>query len=303
MFVGAALSKLLVDFLPLKYTPPVQMPSFTPDISYTAVFIHGITLVLLFPIAEEIFFRSYLLEQLRKIMHSGVALLIQSLLFALAHLPRTQFYFHAGGYQVVIATFFYGLILGAWRIRFRSIIPLMLAHVLLNGVVSISSLKTQYDFAQFSTDMPSDFFARTRTSPQCWKIYKLTKEPISKAIPAIIEFVGDQDEVVSVYAAGVLQNHYRNDAEPYLKEALASDNKKTVESALFLIGPWHWSNLQEEVRTVAWTHNDPHIQRRAALILLDLKDAVGLRKIAEEHPKENIRNAAKEYLRRLEEDK
>lgn len=302
LFVGVAISILMIDFLPLKYTPPVLAPGFTPDISYIAVFIHGITMILLFPVAEEIFFRGYLLEQLRKVTHSGIALLIQSLLFSLIHLPRTQFYPHSTGYLVIIATFFYGLALGAWRIKFRSMVPLMLAHIILNGVLGFSGLKTRYDYAQFSSEMPSDFFSRTRTSPQCWEIYRLTKEPTSKAIPAIIEFANDQDDVVSIYATTMIQNHYRNDAEPYLREALASDNNRTVESVLFSIGMGYWPHLAEDVRKVAWNHNDPNIQRRAALALYDYNDAEGLRKIAAEHPNEKTRDAAQEYLRMLGEN-
>ncbi|MCD4726318.1 MAG: CPBP family intramembrane metalloprotease [Pirellulales bacterium] len=305
MFIGTVLSKLIVDFLPLRYTPPVQMPGFTPDISYTAVVLHGVILMLLFPIAEEIFWRGYLLEQLRKIMHSGVALLIQSFLFALAHLPGTLIAPRAGGYQVVIATFFYGLILGAWRIKFRSILPLIIAHILLNGVVSINTLKNQYDVAELGAklDVPSDFGARVRSSPKCRQIYLLTEEPVQKAIPAIIDFLGDPDDIVRAYATDLLTDRYRADAEPYLKEASTSGNKKILDGVLFVIDYGNFSGLINEVRMVALTHNDPDIQRKATITLRMLEDAEGLRKIAEEHLNEKIRKSAKAHLRMMEENK
>jgi hypothetical protein len=91
------------------------------------------------PVAEEIFFRGYVLEQLRKLTRSGIALLIQSLLFGLFHV-------YTRGSFTLVQTFLFGMILGAWRIRFRSLLPLVLAHVLLNATALIP-LKARYDQA------------------------------------------------------------------------------------------------------------------------------------------------------------
>ena len=133
LFVFSAIAKTLSGLLPLKYTPPLVRPDFTLSYTYSFMIFYGIATVLLCPIAEEIFYRGYLLEQLRKLTHWSVALLLQASLFSLGHLPLVLPI--PGGYQRAIAAFFYGMIFGAWRIRFRSIIPLMLAHILLNGVV------------------------------------------------------------------------------------------------------------------------------------------------------------------------
>ncbi len=302
-FVGVALSKLIVNILPLRYAPPVLRPGLTPDCTVTAVVLHGVILVLLFPIAEEIFWRGYLLEQLRKIMHSGIALLIQSLLFALFHLPSTLIAPRLGGYQVVIASFFYGVIFGVWRIRFRSILPLILAHILLNGVASIHTLKNQYDVAELGAkvDVPSDFGARVRLSPKCRQIYLLTEEPVPKAVPAIIGFLGDPDDIVRAYATDLLTDHYRAEAEPYLKEALASGDKKILDGVLFVIDYGNFSGLINEVRTVAWSDNELKIQLSATCTLHSLKDSEGLHEIAQKHPKVQIRRAAERMIAYLEE--
>ena len=103
----------------------------------------GIAIVVVAPVAEEIFFRGYVLEQLRKFTRSGMALLIQSLLFGLFHLYTRGLFTSIALFDSVYA-FLFGMIVGAWRIRFRSLLPLVLAHVLLNSVALIS-VKARYD--------------------------------------------------------------------------------------------------------------------------------------------------------------
>jgi hypothetical protein len=101
----------------------------------------------------------------------------------------------------------------------------------------------------------------------------------------------------------VLGQHYRRNAEPYLKKALASSDKKILDGALFVIGLGHWQGLQPEVRKVAWSANDELIQRMATSTLRDLKDAEGLREIAKRHPNEAVRKAASSDLGELEKEK
>jgi membrane protease YdiL (CAAX protease family) len=200
LYACGVLPALLVSLLPIKYTPPVINPALFPDWTVTGVYVLGIVMVLLTPVAEEIFFRGYLLEQLRKVTPSGVALLIQSIVFALGHLPIVAP--RAGGFQAAIAAFFYGIILGVWRIRFRSLIPLILAHMILAGLASFNVLTKAYEGADFVAKVgfpPPDFGAKTRSSPKCRQIYLLTKEPSGKAVPAIIDILADDDFVVRWY--------------------------------------------------------------------------------------------------------
>jgi hypothetical protein len=60
------------------------------------VVLNGVMIVLLTPIAEEVFWRGYVLEQLRRFTRSRVALLIQSLLFAIVH-THTEHFSHVRG--------------------------------------------------------------------------------------------------------------------------------------------------------------------------------------------------------------
>jgi tetratricopeptide (TPR) repeat protein len=87
--------------------------------------------ILIGPIAEEIFYRAYVLGQLRKVTHWSIAIFIQSVDFAFAHL-----YFYAkyssDAILAVAGAFAFALIAGAWRIKFKSLLPLVLAHSFLN---------------------------------------------------------------------------------------------------------------------------------------------------------------------------
>jgi membrane protease YdiL (CAAX protease family) len=276
-------------------------PWFSPaiyDFSLTTVAVNGVIAVLLGPIAEELFWRAYALEQLRKITRSAVALLVQALLFALAHVPLTL------GFYSPISAFFYGTILGLWRIRFRSLIPLILGHIVLNSVACIPALKHQYQTAVLVAQyLPPDWAAKIRSNPKCRQIALLTSESADKALPTIIGFLGDSDESVRTCATWKIMTCYRNEAEPYLKEALASNDKKIVEGVLFTIemGPWRWPSLKEDVRNIVWSADDLHLRMSATLTLWDLKDVEALRDIAEKHPEEKIREAARRWLQTMKE--
>ncbi len=235
----------------------------------------GVFTVLLGPIAEEIFWRGYVLEQLRKLTHWSVAILIQSSLFTLGHVSR---FWPSLPYIFVIATIF-----GIWRIRFRSLLPIVLAHVIINGVVLIPNLKTQYD-------------ASVKSYSKCQEIDSLTSGPVEKAVPAIIRFAADPDEVVSVHALSALMSKYQSKAEPYLKVALASSDKRTVDRALFAIEMCGYAGLKPQVRKIAWSFDDRKIQLAATMALRRLEDQEGLQNIAQGHPDETIRRVARQFL-------
>ncbi len=298
VFLCTPLSRVLIGLVPLELAPLLGDPALATDLTLRNVVLFGVLFDLIVPIAEEVFYRGYLLEQLRKVVPSSVALFAQSILFALAHIPTSI-------PEKPLVAFFLGVVFGLWRIRLRSLFPLILAHVALNAIATIPFLTRQYDLVESAAkaQLPLDFSARMRSSPGCHEIYLLTKEPVKRAVPSVIGFLADSDTSARDYATYVLVEHYRNDAEPYLKEALASTDKKTVDGVLSVVGLGHWTGLKEEVRKVAFSNEDFHIQLSAALALWDLRDGEGLRKLAKEHPQVRIRKFAQARLDEMREKK
>lgn len=265
------------------------------------VILAGVILILLCPIAEEIFWRGYFLEQLRKLTWSWLAVITQSLLFALAH-----FHGFFGPYASIQA-FYLGIVLGTWRVRLRSILPLILAHMIFNAVATIPLLKWPYQFAQDMKELPDDLakqlakhFEKTHSDPKCRQIAALAQRPSQEAVPAIIEYFADPDEDVRWYAMSVIGGCFRREAEPFLRKALASRDKSVVDTALSLVGTERYYRLKQEVRDIAWSGDfDPAIQASAVLALFELKDEEGLRRIVESHPSMKLRAFAEHRLKDL----
>jgi HEAT repeat protein len=152
-------------------------------------------------------------------------------------------------------------------------------------------------------DLPADFkMERIRTTPQCREIYQLTKEPIQKAVPAIIQFLADPDQSVQIYATMAIRN-YGADAEPYLKDALVSQDRKILGGVLFVVEMERFSSLNQEVRKIVWDVDDVHIRLSAISTLQWFKDADGLREISLKHPSDRVRTWAKQQLHYMEEKK
>jgi HEAT repeat protein len=171
----------------------------------------------------------------------------------------------------------------------------MLAHMIFYGVIAIPVLKEEYRVAELG----GPEYAKVRSNPKCRQIDALTREPVEKAVPAIIGFFSDPEQDVRAHAAATLTTyttHYRVDAEPYLKEAIASRDKNTVDGALWVIGACGYSGFKQEVRDLAWSVDDLRIPLSAVLTLGSLGDEEGLRRIAHGHPNETVRRDAERCL-------
>jgi membrane protease YdiL (CAAX protease family) len=104
------------------FNVPLKFGSFPMKLLYFGFFFS----IVIVPIAEEIFWRGYVLDQFRKFLHSGTALLMQAILFSVYHIPVWGIY--------CIGAFFVGLALGYWRIRHRALLPLILTHSVVNAL-------------------------------------------------------------------------------------------------------------------------------------------------------------------------
>ena len=96
------------------------------DASDTSVAILAFSVAILTPFAEEILFRGFILGMLMKRYSDTQAIVISSLIFAIAHEP------------IAMALAFGGGLLYGWvRIRTGSILPGMIAHAIWNGFITI----------------------------------------------------------------------------------------------------------------------------------------------------------------------
>jgi len=251
---------------------------FVGELTHAKVVLLGVYTVLLGPMAEEIFWRGYVLEQLTKVTRTPLAVLAESSLFALGHLLL------AGVVHTVVA-FFVGVLLSLWRVKVRSLVPLILAHVVLNAVALVPQLKTSYSAVPLMG------------KPKIAQINRLTYEPAAKALPLLIGFLSDADDDVCNYAIYILRSRYRNDAEPYLKDALSSKDAKLVGAVLFVVQTAPYPALKDDVRHVAWSAPDPQLQQSATITLMELGDLEGLQEIAKSHPQEKLRRFAESIIR------
>jgi len=91
----------------------------------TILIVQSFLIVIAVPFVEEIFWRGHVQNVLQKIFNRPVAIVAQAALFALFHLRG-----FAGGLQVFIS----GLILGIWYDWKRTLLPLIVAHMIFNSL-------------------------------------------------------------------------------------------------------------------------------------------------------------------------
>ena len=94
-------------------------------------------LIAIQPIAEEIFFRGFLLEKINSIAGKSMAILTTAILFGLAHMSYGKVY-------PVIMPMIMGLLLGFVVIKTKNLYSAIIAHVLFNLTAFILSILSQY---------------------------------------------------------------------------------------------------------------------------------------------------------------
>ena len=90
----------------------------------------AIVAVFIAPIAEELFFRGFMMEGFRKIMPASLAIFLSGILFALAHVQP-------GSFVLLLVA---GWWLGFMRVRTRSIWPGVFFHMINNAIAFVGVL-------------------------------------------------------------------------------------------------------------------------------------------------------------------
>jgi membrane protease YdiL (CAAX protease family) len=296
MFVAGSFAGALTRCFILLPHRPYYQPTIT-SFSRLNIVVNGLLFILVTPVAEEIFWRGYVLDQLRKLMHWALALPIHALVFALVH------FIFSVTLLLPMGAFFYAIVLGAWRIKFKSLLPLIVAHVTINAVATAPILHRDYEIlrsletSQATGEIPANLLTEFTSNPNCQRIAALTRQPPADALPVLVDFLRDGDDAVGACAAWAIIQYRREDVRPYLKRALASTEKKIIDGALLILAIRPDPTLREEVRRVVWSTHGLKLQIAAIVTLQSIGDTDGLRKIAEGHPNKKTRNVAKRCLR------
>lgn len=227
------------------------------------------------PIAEEYLFRGFILGRLRLAMTPTFAILTQAILFAACHAgPMFRTHRLAGAFAM-------GIAFGAWRLRFNGLLPLMVAHGVMNAITYLPSAITEYDLVSL---------------PECRQMEALRHEPPNRAIPLIIGNLGSPDIRVRSGAHAILESRYKDSAGPFLREALSSDDVDLVQAALLLAEEHSFPELIPELRRLAWDHQSSAVQTCAVIQMMKLGDAGEVASVAADHPSPQVRDAASRLL-------
>ena len=304
LFAWSGLARYLLALLGFPSEGPESLVTRTiaPLILWPILF-QAILNIVIVPIAEEIFWRGYSLEQFAKIIPRFLALFLQAALFSLFH-------FYPIGPSIRV--FGIGVIFGFWRLRMRSLVPIIVVHIVINALslAPIHYKNYTQTIAQLSLrdkllsdpNLPDDVkeivanFDSTRLSPEGRQIFILGTKPMSEGVPEIIEFLGHADENVSVYAQLFLAAKYGERASTYYEEALNSDNGKIVSGVLFVITQAECIELIPNIRALIESSSSLRSQVAGLLALSDLGDLEGIDHIARTHSSTNVRDAAKRLL-------
>ncbi len=127
--------------------------------NFTLLSLNTFRLAFISPIAEEIFWRGYVQVRLSKIFGAWIALFAQAIAFAALHFRPV------GDFFLLLV---YGLIFGLWRHRKKSLLPIIITHIIINSLFCIGrwcdraelkkiNIKTDY-VAQFvELSKPADY--------------------------------------------------------------------------------------------------------------------------------------------------
>ena len=243
--------------------------------SPAVILAESIRTIFLTPIAEEAFFRGFILGQLRRVMPASLAVIVQAILFSASHLG------HRSPSARLTSAFVMGVAFGAWRIRFQGLLPLMIVHGLINALAWLPLAITEYDIVRL---------------PECRQMEALKDEPAGRAIPLIIKYLGNPDIRVRSCAHVILESRYRDSAGPYLREALSSSDIELIQATVLLAEENAFPELVPELSRIAWEHESSEAQICAIIQMMKLGDSKEIASIATDHPVPRVRRAAGRLL-------
>jgi len=110
------------------------------------------------PVYEEVFWRGYVQDQFSTCFGKRIALFLQAILFALCHMRPVMGFLNV---------FVLGLIWGFWRHKRRSLVPIIITHMLVNGLYALATYPDLYELSRVkkSIDYVQELNRRGNTFP------------------------------------------------------------------------------------------------------------------------------------------
>lgn len=186
-----------------------------------------IFIAIITPILEELFWRVYVFGVLRRIFGGLIAWLSQGIIFGIVHFRPL------GGFVPVFAL---GLIAGAWRWRQRTLVPIILAHMVLNSLWCAGRWPDWLDYTRIR--VTNDYVAKflELSKPTGYDPNDDAGDDYAKAIQSVVEFPEELRKVHQSYPTQWSREE-REQAETWVTsntEALEQVEKGAQKSCYWL---------------------------------------------------------------------
>ncbi|UCG56997.1 MAG: CPBP family intramembrane metalloprotease [Phycisphaerales bacterium] len=227
-----------------------------------------ILMAIIGPALEEVFWRGYVQGTLERRVGAFWAWLGQAVLFAALHLRPV------GGFVVV---FVFGLMVGAWRWRRRTLLPIILAHIAVNSVWSAASWPTWLDCSRIKTT--TDYTAMYRDITGIGELdpNDNARDSYEKTQQLMADIPAEWDQVKSMWPS-----HWSTDQRAAVTAWVSASEQGLGYVAEGAQKPFYWPDITGNIMAVAlpdiaWARKAAYaLCARSQLYAMDgeLEDAV-----------------------------
>ncbi len=235
LFLIVLISSLAFYWSLKKFRIPVNYEGSVLFFNNSAMFlsVHTFSIAFICPIAEEIFWRGYVQVRLSKLFGPWIALFTQAIAFAALHFRPV------GGFLLL---FVYGLIFGFWRHRRKSLLPIIITHIIINSLFCIGfwsnwtelkkiNVKTDY-VAQFNElSKPSNYDPNDNATIYYRKAFELSI---------------DRPEELSVSDIKAWPTDLPEEKQILLQNWISSNSAALEQIELGSQKPYYWPGYKEK---------------------------------------------------------
>jgi len=212
--------------------------------------------VLMTPIVEEIFWRGYVQGVLERTTSRPIAVFGQAFLFALVHMVGI-----AGRFNIFVI----GLILGFWRCRKQTLVPLIVAHMVFNSII-YSRIISNY-FEERTVKVTYNY--RRQLEKFCKPVNFL---PEKNALPYYVRAIESLVEPPDEFGVNVMMwpNDMSDEEVVLLRSWISANNRAIAE---FEIGSQQPYCFREYSKESIWKHYSLPIEKSTLIHIIMLSRA------------------------------